>query len=485
MELKTLIADSKTAFINGQFDKSLELAQRAILADKTSADAYGCAANASMSLEKYDQAVSFYKEAVKNDQKNGDRYFQLGYALASSNKSADALKALTMAEELKCSKENTADLYHLIGLICFEGGRFDDALINLKRAEYIMGPDLDIMNRIAIIYGMKNDVKKGLFTTNQMKLIAPSQYSGYKLGFNFLIQAKQYDKAKEELKKAEKYANLTMDYYTDQMSLEIEFYRTTSDKKHFTNALEWLSRGLSEIKPAINEVVDTYINAAEIYLQLEQPDRTIDCLNAVLNPVESFNMGFKIIPENFEEKPLTEYDVENMIEELAAAIDPDESGNRDYLTDIEEEDNKAEEEPYRLDPEEKYKFTQDNKDQINRLFIGAYTLKKDFEQVIRYSKMLQGSESSYSVYMGRYTEVNALRELGRPEAETEYDKLINFLKHSMMVDPSDTAALSYRIQCLIDIEKYDEAEQLCSLLNNVLKEENLKKIRKARSGGEK
>ena len=292
-----------------------------------------------------------------------------------------------------------------------------------------------------------------------------------------------------------------MDYYTDQMSLEIEFYRTTSDKKHFTNALEWLSRGLSEIKPAINEVVDTYINAAEIYLQLEQPDRTIDCLNAVLNPVESFNMGFKIIPENFEEKPLTEYDVENMmeedhirneemygsdgIEELAAGIDPDESGNRDYLTDIEEEDNKAEEEPYRLDPEEKYKFTQDNKDQINRLFIGAYTLKKDFEQVIRYSKMLQGSESSYSVYMGRYTEVNALRELGRPEAETEYDKLINFLKHSMMVDPSDTAALSYRIQCLIDIEKYDEAEQLCSLLNNVLKEENLKKIRKARSGGEK
>jgi len=89
---------------------------------------------------------------------------------------------------------------------------------------------LDILQRKAIIYGIKNNIRNGLQAANQIKLIAPSEYLGYKLAFKLLVQAKRLDTAKAELQKAAKYAAPTMDFYFDQMS---------------------------------------YINAAEIYLQLE------------------------------------------------------------------------------------------------------------------------------------------------------------------------------------------------------------------------
>lgn len=499
MDINSLITDSRVAFLNGQFANSLEIALQAVKADQTSADAYTCAANACMSLEKYEQAVEYYKSAVRNEPNNGDRYFFLGYAYASVNKTVDAIKALTKAEELKCSKENLATLYQLMGLVCFDAGKIDDALINLKKAEYCAGPNIELLSRMVIIYGIKKDTKKGLFTTNQMKLLAPSDYTGYKYAFNFLIQAKKFDKAEEELRKAEKFANLNMDYYTDRMTLELK-KSDQSDKERYSRGLKWLSDGLRACKPSFNDVRDAYVNSAELYLQLEEPDRTIDCLNAAQGVVSAFNNGFSIIPETFETKTLTEYDVEEMMEadhisneekygidgitEMAESIEADELGNRDYLTDIDDDEEDAPETtPYKLNDSDASELKPELRDQINRLFVGAYTLKNDYDMIIRYAKALQASTSSHNSYMGRYAEVNAMLKAGYPQAEEEYDKLITFLKHEMIKNPADMSAVSYRIQCCVDIKRFDEAEQLSSLLSPAFKNSVTDAINKAKSGG--
>lgn len=164
-----------------------------------------------------------------------------------------------------------------------------------------------------------------------------------------------------------------------------------------------------------------YISAALIYLQMENANKTIDCLNAAQNPIASYNLGFDIVDKEFEPVRLTEYDVEEMmeadkeriaeeygeygIEELAENLEPDENGAREYFTVIEEEDEAKER--YKIDESENVELTSEYVDQINRLYIGAYTLNRDFNKVIDYARKLQGSENTQNSYIGIYSETNA------------------------------------------------------------------------------
>lgn len=494
-----LLADSRFAFINSQNSEALHLADEAMRLDSKNPDAYQCAGNAYMSLGQYDKAVESYRKAVKLDPNNGNRYFNLGYAFATSEKAAEAVKNLAKAEELGCSPENTVQMYNLLGILCFDIGRYNDALVNLEKAERIIGVDIDIMKRKVIIYGMKNDIRNGLLTTNQMKLVAPSEYAGYQLAFKLLCQANRLDAAERELEMARKYVQLSMDYYFDCMAFELQKYQIDKDKQRYEKALTFIEEALKTLKPTSTEVIESYINAAEIYLQLENPDKTIDCLNAAQNPIESFNLGFDVINKEFEPVKLTEYDVEEMIEadkeriaeefgdygleELVESVDPDENGAREYLTNVEDEAD-AEETPYKLDESEEIELSPENTDQINRLSVGAYTLKKDFNKVIDYARKLQSSESVQNSYIGIYSEANAYKELGSPEAEQKYEEAIKYFRNVMIKDPSDMAAVTFRIQCYMDIGQYDEAEQLCNLLVNELKKPLLEKIEEAKSGGE-
>ncbi len=501
MNYETLVADSRLAFVNGQNGKAFELAKEAISIAPEEAEGYKAAADACMSMENYSLAADYYRNAVKYDPKNGNRYFNYGYALAASEKTADALKALTRADELGCSKETTAQLYHLLGIICFDIGKLDDSLINLKKAEMIMGPDIEVLQRMSVIYGLKEDVRNGIFVANQMKLIAPSDYTGYKTAFKFLCQIKKYKEAAFELKKASKYATLNMDYYFNLMTYELEMYNQTKDKSYFEKALIHLDDSFKNVKPTVKEVAETYINAAEIYLQLEKAQETINCLNASLSPVESFNLGFEIIQKEAEVKELTEYDVEEMLEEdrqkieenlgiegvmeLAESIEPDEEGGRDYFTVLDfEDESKEEKEKFKLDSSEQYICTPEINDQINTLFVGAYTLLKDYENIKIYARKLQASKSQYSVYMGKYTYAKALKEQGSDEAQSCYEEVIKYLRNALLKDPTDFAAVTYRIRCLIDTERFDEAEELCSLLSKDMSAGFIDEIKNAKSGGE-
>jgi tetratricopeptide (TPR) repeat protein len=498
-KVKVLLNDSRLAFMNQQNDTALKLAVEAIKLDPKEPEAYKCAGDACMSLERYDKAVKNYRLAVKYDANNGNRYYDLGFALASYEKIADALKILTKADELGCTPDNLAQLYNILGIVCFDIGRYDDALINLDKAEQLIGINMEILERKIIIYGLQEDTRNGLMSANQIKLISPSEYIGYKYAFNLLVQSKRLEDAEKELNKAKKYATLTIDFYFDMMTLELEKYKVDDDKEHFNVALSIIEKALQTVKPTTAEVVDSYINAAELHLQLENADRTIDCLHAAQNPAGAYNNGFEISVNDTVPVTLSEYDIEDMIEadkqkineelgeygldELAESIYPDEDGNREYFTEVEDEVSSSTE-AYTLNESEGSEVTSENMDQINRLYIGAYTLKKDFEKVIEYAKVIQSSENLQSLYIGKYTEANAMKQLGLPDALAKYDAVIKFFRNAMIKDPTDLLAATLRVQCYIDIEKYTEAEDMCNLLNEEVKKPLLEQINEAKSGGD-
>lgn len=499
MNTKEIIADSNLAFLNQENETALLLARQAIKLEPNNPDSYKSAANAYMSLGNYDEAIKNYSNAVKYDPNNGNRYYDLGFAFAANEKLANAMKNFAKAEELGCIPENLAQLYNVLGIICFDSGNYDDALINLSKAEQLIGVNMDILQRKSVIYGIKNDIRNGLLTANQIKLIAPSEYRGYQIAFKILVQAKRLGDAQKELERANRYATLSMDYYFDCITLELEKYQKDKNKEHFNFALTIIEKALKTLKPTITNVMESYINAAEIYLQLEEPEKTLDCINAAQNPANAYNNGFEIIEKQFETVELTEYDVEDMIEadkvriaedygdygleELVESIEPDEDGNREYFTEIEDEiqDDIV---VYKLDESEKIDYTPDNIDQINRLYIGAYTLKKDFDKVIEYARKLQNSKSVQNSYIGKYTEANAMKELNLPDTSKKYEEVIKFFRNAMIKDPTDIMAVTFRIQCYVDIGKYEEAEEMCSLLKKEIKEPLLEKINEAKSGGE-
>jgi len=492
-KIDQLLADSRLAFLNQQNGKSLNLALEAIKLDPRNADAYKCAGNAYMSMERYDDAIRNYQAAVKSDPDNGNRHYDLGFAYATNNRTANAMSAFAKAEELGCVPENLMQLYHILGIICFDLGRYDDALINLSKSEQLIGVDMDVLQRKAVIYGIKDDVRNGLHTANQMKLVAPSEYRGYQVAFKLLIQAKRLEAAERELTVAKKYAKIGMDYYFDAVTLEIERYGQDHDKKHLETALKKTEESLRNLKPSASELIDSYINAAELNLQLEQADQTIACLNAAQNAVGAYNNGFHVIEQTFETTEFSEFLVDEMahadmerienelgvygLEELVESTEPDFDGNREYLTEIPDEEQETEQPKLELTSAEP---TQDNLDQINRLFIGAYTLKKDYEQILRYAKLLQGSENTHNNYIGKYTEANALKALDRPEAESKYRELLRFFRNAMIKDPTDLAAVTFRIQCYMDLGEFDEAESVCGLLTKEMREPLLEKIRQAK-----
>lgn len=291
-----------------------------------------------------------------------------------------------------------------------------------------------------------------------------------------------------------------MDFYFDKMTLELENYNIDKNKIHFNNALEIIQTALKTIKPETVNVVKSYINAAEIYLQLENADKTLECLNAAQTPAAAYNNRFDIIDKRISSPvELDEYSIEKMIEfdrekietdfgeygleELVENTEFNEDGEREFLTEIGEEQTEPEV-PFRLAESEIFELSSDNKDQINRLYIGAYTLKKDFEKVIEYARVLQASEGIQNVYIGKYTEVNALKEMGVSDALLKYEELIKFFRNVMIKDPTDILAVTFRVQCCIDIGKYEEAEEICNLLTEEIKKPLLEKIKEAKTKGD-
>ena len=465
-----MIAYSRMAFINRQNEAALGAADGALRHEPKNPDACQCAGNACMSLGRYDEAAAHYANAVKYDPDNGDRYYDLGYVRVVAGEAAEALKNLAMAESLGCSAEKLPRLYHVLGVLCFDIGRYGEALTNLEKAERLIGIDLDILHRKAVIYGIMEDTENCILTANQIKLIAPSLYFGYQLAFALLIQRGRLEAAGEELDRAGRYAALSMDFYFDCMTLELEQYKTDHDKGHLRAALAVTGKALRTLKPTADEAAECYICRAEIYLQMGEPGRAIDCLEAAGNPAVAYNGGFGIS----EEGP-----------EPAEGAGPDggedKDKDREYLTEIEDVLRK-DTEIYRLDEQEEFGHSPEQTDRTNRLYVEAHTVKKEFEKVIGYAKKLQESREGEYSHMGRYTEAKAMRELGLPEAEKKYAETIKFFRNALIRDSSDTWAAIYRIRCYIDTGDYDEAEQRCIFLTGEKKEEMLGEIRKARSG---
>lgn len=500
LNIEQMISDSRLAFIQGRYDESLKLAKQAIELDSKSADAYQCAGNAYMSKQDYDTAILQYKKAADCDSQNGDRYFNLAYAYASDNQTIPALEMFARADEIGCSPNVVGQLYKIMAMLDFDLHRYKDAIINFLKAEKIIGIDMDVLQRKALSYSLTGDTVGGIQVANQMKLVAPSDYIGYRIAFNMLLQDERHEDCVNELERAERFADLTADYYFDWLTYDLARFKVENDDKHLHHALEKLQQCLDTMQPNVDEVVDCYVNAAEVYVELQNADMILKCLNSSENPVFSYNNNFSVI--ELDEIPKipngisSQRELDHLVQDVRRkhgdrAIDnirkemqrnTDVAQDDDRLTPIPSAVNKPEQ--YLLDNNTKATYSQEKLDRIYRLYVTAYTIKKETSNIKIYASKLANSPQQQSKYIGKYALVKALKDEENSTAQVEYEGLLKFLRNAMIKDPSDLTALTFRIQCLIDLAQYNEAEKLCNLLSDDLSQPLLEQIKKSKTGDE-
>lgn len=502
--LTSLIADSRLAFIQGRYEESLKLAKQAIAQDEKSADAHQCAGNAYMSKADYESAIKHYIKAAENDSDNGDRYFNLGYAYASDNQPVKALEMFAKADEVGCSPNTIGQLYKIMGMLCFDMHRYEDAVLNFIKSEKIVGIDMDILQRKALSYSMNGETSAAIEVANQMKILAPTDYLGYRIAFNILLQEDRLEEAEKELDRAERSAKPCADLFMDWISYKTARYQIDHDRNHLSVAIDKIYDGLCILEPDVASVIESYLTAADMYVQLEDADMAIKCLNAAENPIQSFNSGFSVkeVPElemKSEGRP-SERQIEHAIQavrrkygdrrlevmgrELTAKARKSASGDADkFMTPVAE---KQEEEAViaKLDSSNPAEYSVEMLDRIYRLYVAAYTIKKETDHIKAYASKLANSADLHSKCIGKYSLIKALKEEGYEKADEEYRDFLRFLRNEMIKDPADMMLLSFRVQCHVDLGEFDEAEKLCNLLADDLANPLREQINEARSGGE-
>lgn len=485
-QLLELVSTAQMAFVNGQYHEAFNLAKEAIKLDKDCADAYQCAANVCMSLSRYEDAIEYYQKALNCEPENGNRYFNLGYAQASVNKISEAMQNFAKADELGLNEDAAAQMYHILGIINQQLGKLDDALINLKKSELLVPVDMDILKRKAAIYGIKDDISNGLNVANQMKLIAPSDYSGYQVAYIMLKQADRLEDAFKELAYARKnLMNFPFALCSDMVNFEMTAYEKDGDLNRFQRALMYIKHYMKTEKPSIQEVTDCYLTAADLYLQIEEADNVLMCIQAAEKPVLSYNNGvfyYEYNPQKVDSTSILNEMNSNLYRYEQYSLEQLEAMRKSETYISPDNGNKSSEE-YKLSENDEFELLPEDKDRIARICIGAYTLKEDFRKVMYYALELQKSKDINNVELGWYTEARAMKDMNLAGWQDKYTEIQKKYRNAILKDPADLNAAMLRIRCLIDTEQYDEAVQNSKYLKKELQDSLLEDIEKAKNGG--
>ena len=513
MNYDELISSSNLAFAGNNFGLALERAELAVKNDSSKPEGFICAGKAALSLDKINDAVKYFRSAAELDKKNGNTFFLLGYAQAMAGDTAHALQSLTKAIECGCDVSLRAQIYKMMSMINIDQGDFDNALTNLGQAEALTGADYEVLQQKASCYVQKKDFRKTIFVLNQMKLLQPRDYAAYSLAFNIFMELGIYDEAKAELERAERFAELTMAYYSDLAAYTL-MHDPSEDtaeslREKWRATIRVISNGLLKGRPDAGQVFEMYMRAAQLYISLEEPETALKVLDAAVDPAYSYNSGFSIVPVESvsaeapvyeelspeDEEALMQEKWENgefdaIREEISNAllnstsIDPEELAEEvhQYLTPADAVPaEEAADSKYTVG--EGFRMEQAQSDMRNTLYISAYEALGDYDSMLEKARELQSSPIIANQYNGIYFELKAGKYTNKENWEKKYRERISFWTKRMLEDPTDFISASYRIRSYIDIGDYDNAEQLCACLPTDVKGPLMEELGKAKKQG--
>lgn len=499
------IAYADAAYENRQYAAALEWLQKALEEEPDDLYVLSRAGAISVSLNRFDDALRYFRHAVEVDSGNGENLFNLANAYFFKQDYGMALKLYVQALKADCPPAVEGKIYFQMGIICSMRQDPVNALVNFRKYEAtdpsgMLSLEPELISEKLKMYLLQENYEMAAACAAQLVAVSPSVYPYYSVSFGLYMAAQDYASAEKMLNDAQAYAVLSR---KDRLQLGMQkaaFYQTLADKNpeqkdaYLDRSQAVLSeiRGWGIMTPADEK--EWILSVADISMKRGNHDQVIALLERILYPETAFaGVDEEVVSIDDDEAPLSDAEIEEilrndmiMMEQRIARgeldeqkilesgeVTYDELGNQVVTFGAQAFGEDAVEEILPEDDTESEESAADDESFRERaLFklLSCCAEKEYYEKTVRYAAELKISENAYYKYFGRYCEAFASKKLFEAgvtgeNADQLYAETIAFFRSKMMENSADKYPIVFRARMYAETGKFVKAEEMLKLLS--------------------
>lgn len=250
-----------------KYEEALDYYKRAESEDPMYMDTYFNMGEVYVMLDKYDEAREAFKKVLLIDKNNGVTYFHLGNVefLCGNNAQGKEYYA-------KAVNNGFVDyqLYYNLASVFEEEGKEEDAIKNYNKAIKLDNTMPEAKFRKAQIYLSTHNYPEAMQALDSIIINHPDVFEGYHYKVMLLIEMGKYDEAETLLQRA-------IDLFPDDEAFLFDKVLLLEKKEQFDDALQILN----SISEENNR--DVLVEKGKIFLAKGNESESITCFESVLN----------------------------------------------------------------------------------------------------------------------------------------------------------------------------------------------------------
>lgn len=503
------IAYADAAYANRQYAAALEWLQKALEEDPNDLYVLSRAGAVCVTLNRFEDALTYFRHAVDVEPDNGENLFNLANAYFFKEEYGMAMRLYAQSLRTELSTELEGKIYFQMGMICSMRSDPENALINFRKYEATDPTGLNSLEPEFIseklkMYALQEDYEMAAACAAQLVAVAPSVYPYYSIAFSLAMAAQNYSEAEKLLDDAGAYAKLSRNDKFRLGMQRVAFYETLADK-----IPEKKDEYLAKTQAVLSDIRTNYeltqaderewvLSAAELSLKRGNHDQVIAILEKLLYPgADAEIIGDGEISADDGYEPLSDEEIDiiaqnEMIimeqkiargeldeDEILASgmITYDEWGNEivefgeNVFGELSDDEILPEDpaDTAAQDPADDESFA----DRARFMLLSCCAEKEYYEKTVRYAADLRNSKNAYYMYFSRYCEAFAqkkLSEIGMTaediNADQIYAETLAFFRAKTMADSSDKYPIIFRARMYAETGKFVKAEEMLKLLSD-------------------
>lgn len=262
-------AQGKTLYVVDKYDDALTYFKKAEAEDPMLRETYINIGECLIMLDRYDEAVENYEKLLIMDKNDGEAYFHLGNVAYLKN---EADKGREMYARALNNGFDNEQMYINSGCMQYDAGQYNEAVSSFNKA-IARNKFLPIahLNKAKSLYQL-GEKEEAIYALDQMIQYVPEVFEGHHYKALFEIESGKYDNAQNTLSKA-------IALFPDDQAFKFDQLVLLENQKKIAEALKYFDENFPE--PCASVYL---IEKAKLLTATEgRADEALNLLNTLLN----------------------------------------------------------------------------------------------------------------------------------------------------------------------------------------------------------